>query len=171
MSFEEDFYLKSDSIKAFLWPLKIAAVVYVIKPQSIISDTYFWIKLYYCWSKNNLVVKKTRNNNFPFVFFRMFLLKNLFRSIWVVANNLYVIPAYFVWLIVLRPVLWVNPKLYWLIEDRFFGWLLSMVACWNYTAGEILKSNASYRNCWYQKVENRWFTAYLLLIICFRVVH
>ena len=67
----------------------------------------------------------------------MWLLKNLFRSVWVVANNLYVIPAYFAWLILLRPILWFNPKLYWHIEDRFFGWLLGMVACWNYTAGKL----------------------------------
>lgn len=52
-----------------------------------------------------------------------------------VSNNFYVIPAYFVWLILLRPILWLHPKLYWHIEDRFFGWLLGMVACWNYTAG------------------------------------
>ena len=26
-------------------------------------------------------------------------------------------------------------QLYWSIEETFFGWLLGMVACWNYTAG------------------------------------
>ncbi len=33
------------------------------------------------------------------------------------------------------PLLLVNPSLYWQIEGYFFNWLLSMVACWNYTAG------------------------------------
>jgi hypothetical protein len=33
----------------------------------------------------------------------MFLVKSLLRVVWVAANNLYVIPAYFVWLVLLRP--------------------------------------------------------------------
>jgi len=67
------------------------------------------------------------------------ILKSGLRIVWVILNNLYVIPAYFTWLIVFRPLLWVKPSLYWHIEDILFGWLLSMVACWNYTAG--LESN------------------------------
>jgi lysophosphatidylglycerol acyltransferase 1 len=71
----------------------------------------------------------------------MFFVNKLFRVFWVALNNLYVIPAYFVWLILLRPILWINPKLYWQIEDRFFGWLLTMVACWNYTAGKYRENS------------------------------
>lgn len=61
--------------------------------------------------------------------------KHLVRTAWVVMNNFYVIPMYFVWLGVLSPLLLFDPALYWHIEDILFGWLLGMVACWNYTAG------------------------------------
>ena len=61
--------------------------------------------------------------------------------LWILLNNLYVIPAYFVWLIVFTPLLLISPDTYWQIEDVLFGWLLSMVACWNYTAGyEVVES-------------------------------
>jgi len=66
---------------------------------------------------------------------------NIIRLIWVLVNNFYVIPAYFVWLFLFSPLLLLHSTLFWHIEDVLFGWLLSMVACWNYTAGfEVVES-------------------------------
>lgn len=68
-------------------------------------------------------------------------LYNLLRFLWVLVNNLYVIPAYFAWLTLFSPLLLVSPTRFWQLEDVFFGWLLSMVACWNYTAGyDVIES-------------------------------
>ena len=37
-----------------------------------------------------------------------------------------------------------NSELFWHIEDVLFGWLLSMVSCWNYTAGyDVIESGDS----------------------------
>jgi len=66
---------------------------------------------------------------------------NVLRLLWVLVNNLYVIPSYFVWLILFSPLIFISPDTYWHIEDVLFGWLLNMVACWNYTAGyEVVES-------------------------------
>lgn len=61
--------------------------------------------------------------------------KSVVRCVWVILNNTYCIPAYFVYMLLLSPLLLVNADLYWNLEARLFNWLLSMVACWNYTAG------------------------------------
>lgn len=62
-------------------------------------------------------------------------LYNVIRILWIIANNLYVIPAYFAWMVIFSPIFLVSPSIYWGIEDVLFGWLLNMVACWNHTAG------------------------------------
>ncbi len=59
----------------------------------------------------------------------------LLRTLWVVANNLYCLPAYFCVMGMCTPILLVKPAWYWKMEEIFFDWLLSMVACWSYTAG------------------------------------
>jgi len=74
-------------------------------------------------------------------FLSPFRIYNIFRLFWVIVNNIYAIPAYFVWILLFSPLLLVSPSTYWHIEDVLFGWLLSMVACWNYTAGyEVVES-------------------------------
>lgn len=66
---------------------------------------------------------------------------NCLRFVWVLVNNCYAIPAYFVWLLAFSPLLLVSPGTYWHIEDVLFGWLLNLVACWNWTAGyEVVES-------------------------------
>lgn len=66
---------------------------------------------------------------------------NIIRILWVIVNNFYVIPAYFTWLILLSPVFIISPSTFWHIEDVLFGWLLNMVACWNFTAGyDVMES-------------------------------
>lgn len=59
----------------------------------------------------------------------------LLRIAWVVCNNMYCIPVYFLIMTVLSPILLFKPHLYWRLEEIFFDWLLSMVTCWSYTAG------------------------------------
>lgn len=74
-------------------------------------------------------------------FLSPFRLFNIFRLLWIIVNNLYAIPAYFCWMLVFSPLLLVSPSTFWHIEDVLFGWLLSLVACWNYTAGyEVVES-------------------------------
>ena len=69
-------------------------------------------------------------------FLSPFRIYNIFRLLWVIANNCYAIPAYFGWLVVFSPILLVSPGTFWHMEDVLFSWLLSSVACWNYTAGK-----------------------------------
>ena len=57
------------------------------------------------------------------------------RVLWVLANNLYCIPAYFAYMALSAPLLLFSPAAFWRMEEVFFDWLLSMVACWAYTAG------------------------------------
>ena len=62
-------------------------------------------------------------------------LKIIIRMVWVTAINLYSIPSYLVWMLILRPVLWINDELYWKIEGYLFRWLLYMAAHWSWSAG------------------------------------
>ena len=57
------------------------------------------------------------------------------RTLLIVLNNLYCIPTYVCWLIILSPLESFNPQLYHEIEGVLFHWLLSMVALWSYSAG------------------------------------
>ena len=75
-------------------------------------------------------------------------MKHLLRAIWTVANNFYVIPAHAIYMGILSPLCYLGgdagKQLYWSIEETFFGWLLVMVACWNYTAGyKVVESGDS----------------------------
>jgi lysophosphatidylglycerol acyltransferase 1 len=63
------------------------------------------------------------------------------RTAWVAANNLYAIPVYFVYLVLLLPLRTFDSALYDRIESRFFSWMLAMVACWSNSAGyDIVES-------------------------------
>jgi len=63
------------------------------------------------------------------------LLRWAARTVWVAANNLYAIPASMIWLLLLSPIHLISPPLYNKVEEIFFSWLLSMVACWTWSAG------------------------------------
>ena len=73
-------------------------------------------------------------------------LYNVIRILWIIANNLYVIPAYFAWMVIFSPIFLVSPSIFWGIEDVLFGWLLNMVACWNHTGIYVLQD-------WIRKLE------------------
>ncbi|EEB13245.1 conserved hypothetical protein [Pediculus humanus corporis] len=61
--------------------------------------------------------------------------KSFFRVIFVIINNVYCIPTYVVWMMMLYPVKKCHPDLYYRIEGLFFHWLLAMVAMWSWSAG------------------------------------
>jgi len=67
----------------------------------------------------------------------------ILRIIWVTINNLYAIPASLIWLFLLSPIHLISPQLYNEVEEVFFSWLLSMVACWTWSAGyQVAESGA-----------------------------
>lgn len=68
---------------------------------------------------------------------RLFLVypKAIIRSTIVIVNNLYCIPTYTLWMILLLPLRWFNRKLYYKIEGKFFHWLLTVVTMWSWSAG------------------------------------
>ncbi|CAG9858624.1 unnamed protein product [Phyllotreta striolata] len=61
--------------------------------------------------------------------------KGFLRLCFILINNLYCIPTYVMWMILLLPLRKVNPDVYWRIESFFFHWLLGMVSLWSYSAG------------------------------------
>ncbi|KAJ8912660.1 hypothetical protein NQ315_012736 [Exocentrus adspersus] len=61
--------------------------------------------------------------------------KGIFRLCFILLNNVYCIPTYVVWMLLLSPLRKVNPDIYWRIEGYFFHWLLAMVSLWSYSAG------------------------------------
>ncbi|CAH1128432.1 unnamed protein product [Ceutorhynchus assimilis] len=63
------------------------------------------------------------------------IVKGFLRLTFIVANNLYCIPTYAIWMVLLLPLKQVNPQLYWKIEGYIFHWLLAMVSLWCDSAG------------------------------------
>lgn len=49
--------------------------------------------------------------------------------------NHYVVPPHMFWMIVLRPLMYVKPELYWFLEGISLNWLLMLVASWEFNAG------------------------------------
>lgn len=73
----------------------------------------------------------------PIPKFRLFVLypKAILRIVIVIANNIYCIPTYVIWMMLLLPIRRCHPDLYYRIEGQFFHWMLSIVAMWSWTAG------------------------------------
>jgi len=71
------------------------------------------------------------------MFFRCiaFLCKCFLRTMFVILNNVYCIPTYVVWMMIIFPLKRYHPDLYWKIEGHFFHWLLAMVSMWSWSAG------------------------------------
>lgn len=94
------------------------------------------------WVKNKTEQssnKKIINNKTYFSLFlcSMFILypKAIIRITIVILNNIYSIPTYVIWMIMLLPIKRCHPDLYFKIEGLFFHWLLSVVSMWSWTAG------------------------------------
>ncbi|ESO00822.1 hypothetical protein HELRODRAFT_192431 [Helobdella robusta] len=60
------------------------------------------------------------------------------RIIFVVVNNLYAIPAYLMWILLIRPLKYISLPLYDSLEGTLYGWLLEMVAFWIWSANVIV---------------------------------
>ena len=65
------------------------------------------------------------------------MLRAVYRLLAILVHNLYCIPAYLFWMLVLRPILYVAPDAYWEIEGVLFNWLLQIVGYWLYSAGYL----------------------------------
>ena len=63
------------------------------------------------------------------------MLRAVYRLLAILVHNLYCIPVYLFWMLVLRPILYVAPDAYWEIEGVLFNWLLQIVGYWLYSAG------------------------------------
>lgn len=59
----------------------------------------------------------------------------LLRILFVIINNVYCIPTYLVWMLLLLPLKKIHPETFYKIEGKLFHWLLANVAMWNATAG------------------------------------
>ncbi|EAA08195.4 AGAP002482-PA, partial [Anopheles gambiae str. PEST] len=57
------------------------------------------------------------------------------RTILVVANNIYCVPTYLVWMFLLLPLRKIHETYYYRIEGILFHWLLANVSMWSWTAG------------------------------------
>jgi len=63
------------------------------------------------------------------------LAKYSIRTLWILLSNLYCIPTYLGLLALLFPIYLASPILYNQVEQVLFSWLLSLVACWSWSAG------------------------------------
>lgn len=54
----------------------------------------------------------------------------ILRLLFIIASNLYCIPAYFAWMLVILPFRALIPRLYDAIEGTLFSWLLMIVSSW-----------------------------------------
>lgn len=59
----------------------------------------------------------------------------LFRTVFVIANNIYCVPTYLVWMFLLLPLKKIHENYYYKIEGILFHWLLANVSMWSTTAG------------------------------------
>lgn len=77
-----------------------------------------------------------------------FLCKCFLRTMFVIVNNMYCIPTYVVWMVMIFPLKRYHPDLYWKIEGHFFHWLLAMVSMWSWSAGyDIVELGDDIRTC------------------------
>lgn len=78
--------------------------------------------------------------------------KCLLRTCFVILNNMYCIPTYVVWMVLIFPLKRYHPELYWKIEGHFFHWLLAMVSMWSWSAGyDIVELGDDIRTCLHER--------------------
>ncbi|KAK2149177.1 hypothetical protein LSH36_463g02003 [Paralvinella palmiformis] len=61
--------------------------------------------------------------------------KAILRTTFIFLNNVYCIPTFLLWMLTLRPLLYIKPALYWWIEGTIFHWLLLLISNWLWMAG------------------------------------
>ncbi|KAK7791962.1 hypothetical protein R5R35_009259 [Gryllus longicercus] len=78
--------------------------------------------------------------------------KCVLRTCFVILNNMYCIPTYVVWMVLIFPLRRYHPQLYWTIEGHFFHWLLAMVSMWSWSAGyDIVELGDDIRTCLHER--------------------
>ena len=76
-----------------------------------------------------------------------------FRTLWVLGCNMVCIPSYICWMILFSPSYCLSPRLFWMIEEVMFSWMLSMVTCWSWSAGfNIVESGENLDSMKHQKL-------------------
>lgn len=65
----------------------------------------------------------------------VYVVRAVLRLLYVLANNVYCIPTYALWVLLLKPAVNFNVALFWWVEGAVFKALLLMVASWGWTAG------------------------------------
>ncbi|XP_075386208.1 acyl-CoA:lysophosphatidylglycerol acyltransferase 1 isoform X2 [Tenrec ecaudatus] len=63
------------------------------------------------------------------------LVKALMRFAFMVANNVFALPSYVFYVILLQPLRVLDSKLFWYIEGIMYKWLIGIVASWGWYAG------------------------------------
>ncbi|XP_063238581.1 acyl-CoA:lysophosphatidylglycerol acyltransferase 1-like [Bacillus rossius redtenbacheri] len=82
----------------------------------------------------------------------VFLCKCALRVALIILNNVYCIPTYVVWMVMILPLKRYHPELYWRIEGHFFHWLLAMVSMWSWSAGyDVVEVGDDIRSCLEQR--------------------
>lgn len=99
--------------------------------------------------------------------------KIVMRVMFVVLNNMYCIPTYAIWMILLSPLKRCHPKLYWRVEGVLFHWLLAMVSMWSWSAGydsEYCLASILFMkiNTYYNLLERMWsvYKGYFIIFSC-----
>ncbi|XP_058826100.1 acyl-CoA:lysophosphatidylglycerol acyltransferase 1-like [Topomyia yanbarensis] len=59
----------------------------------------------------------------------------LFRTVFVLVNNVYCVPTYLIWMLLLLPLKKIHENYYFRIEGVLFHWLLANVTMWSSSAG------------------------------------
>ncbi|XP_058446807.1 acyl-CoA:lysophosphatidylglycerol acyltransferase 1-like [Malaya genurostris] len=59
----------------------------------------------------------------------------LFRTVFVLVNNIYCVPTYLIWMLLLLPLKKIHENYYFRIEGILFHWLLANVTMWSSSAG------------------------------------
>lgn len=74
--------------------------------------------------------------------------KAILRLCFIIINNVYCIPTYVIWMLLLMPLRKLHPDTYWKIEGYFFHWLLAMVSMWSWSAGyDVLEMGDDISSC------------------------
>ena len=76
---------------------------------------------------------------------KWWILRAVIRAIWILANNLFAVPTYLMWMLLLRPML-CHPRLaplYWRIDGAMYRWMLIQVSYWSWLAGYTSESSVT----------------------------
>ena len=67
----------------------------------------------------------------------------VYRAVAIFVHNVYTVFPYLMWMLLLRPLLYLSPDVYWDIEGVLFSWILTIVGYWPFSAGYTGKGRLS----------------------------